>query len=41
LLSSYKVPRRLLIMEAAPATATNKLDRRAATRMLENAPAVG
>jgi acyl-coenzyme A synthetase/AMP-(fatty) acid ligase len=35
LLSSYKVPRKLVIADAAPATATNKLDRRAALRMLE------
>ncbi|MET0137365.1 MAG: class I adenylate-forming enzyme family protein [Sphingobium sp.] len=35
LLSSYKVPRRLAIIAKAPTTATNKLDRRAALRMLE------
>jgi acyl-CoA synthetase (AMP-forming)/AMP-acid ligase II len=35
LLSSYKVPRKLVITDVAPSTATNKLDRRAALRMLE------
>lgn len=35
LLSSYKVPRKLVIVAAAPATATNKLDRRAAVRLLD------
>ncbi|MDO7842323.1 class I adenylate-forming enzyme family protein [Sphingomonas immobilis] len=35
LLSSYKVPRKLVIAAAAPATGTNKLDRRAAARMIE------
>jgi acyl-CoA synthetase (AMP-forming)/AMP-acid ligase II len=35
LLSPYKVPRRLLVVETIPTTGTNKLDRRAATRLLE------
>lgn len=35
LLSPYKVPKRLLLVDAIPATGTNKLDRRAAKRMLE------
>jgi acyl-CoA synthetase (AMP-forming)/AMP-acid ligase II len=35
LLSSYKVPRKLAIVAVAPATATNKLDRRAALRLIE------
>lgn len=35
LLSPYKVPRRLLLVDSIPATGTNKLDRRAATRLLE------
>ncbi|MET0376105.1 MAG: fatty acid--CoA ligase family protein [Rhizorhabdus sp.] len=35
LLSSYKVPRRLAIIAKAPTTATNKLDRRAALKILE------
>jgi len=36
LLSSYKVPRKLAIVAVAPATATNKLDRRAALRLIED-----
>lgn len=39
-LSSYKVPRRVVIVDAAPATGTNKLDRRAAARLLEGAPSI-
>ena len=35
LLSPYKVPRRMLVAEHAPTTATGKLDRRAATVMLQ------
>ncbi len=35
LLSAYKVPRRLLIIDAMPITATNKADRPAVQRMLE------
>jgi acyl-coenzyme A synthetase/AMP-(fatty) acid ligase len=34
-LSSYKVPRRAVIAEKAPLTGTNKLDRRAAARLLQ------
>jgi acyl-CoA synthetase (AMP-forming)/AMP-acid ligase II len=35
-LSSYKVPRRAVIAEKAPLTGTNKLDRRAAARLLQD-----
>ena len=35
LLSGYKVPRRLLLVDAIPATGTNKLDRRAAIQLLQ------
>lgn len=36
LLSSYKVPRRVLVVDSIPLTGTNKLDRRAAAKLLEN-----
>jgi acyl-CoA synthetase (AMP-forming)/AMP-acid ligase II len=35
-LSSYKVPRRVVIADKAPLTGTNKLDRRAAARLLQD-----
>lgn len=36
LLSSYKVPRRLLVVDMAPSTGTNKLDRRKAIALLQD-----
>ena len=39
-LSSYKVPRRLIIADAVPLTGTNKLDRRAAAKLLQEAEPV-